>query len=137
MRFDATFFAAATPDGQAVSLDAGESSAHAWIGPAAALREVESGTMHMAPPTSACLMELEASVRHHGVVAAVLRAEGTRVVVPVLPKMIRGASHDVAVLPWDPEYDALPGEGIPGVDATAMSARLPSRIEFRRGPSAR
>lgn len=57
-RFDARFFAAAFPEGAAVTLVGDEVSAHAWHRPVDALESMAAGGLGMWLPTSTTLMQL-------------------------------------------------------------------------------
>jgi hypothetical protein len=88
----------------------------------------------MAPPTRATLQDLWSSHRLHGGLAAMLEAERTRIVPPILPKRVEvGAAEIEIVLPWDEQYEPTPGEGCRTLErypdyVTAM----PSRMRFPR-----
>ena len=129
IRFDARFFAVHVPSEQRVFLDAGEATDHLWVRPGAALEAHRRGEMTMAAPTSATLAEAAESIAAHGGAAHVIAAETGRVISPILPKLRREDGGVLAVMPWDPEYDALPGEGLAaGMEASPTLGRLfPSR----------
>lgn len=130
-RFDTRFLAIVVPAGQTADIDTIEAVDHAWMTPAALLAAAARGEMPVSQPTLYNLMELDNSLREHGALAAMLRAESDRKIAPVLPKMIREA-QTVMVLPWDPEYAALPGEGAPaGLEYPQRLRALPSRLTMR------
>ena len=101
----------------------------------------------MAPPTRATLQDLWRSHRRHGGLAAMLAAERTAVVPPILPKMIEVSAEELEiVLPWDEQYEQTPGEGcrtfaeLPGLRdgdavADAVSALALRARARRRTPS--
>jgi len=133
-RFDTRFFALTVPPDQDASVDRGELTHHAWVTEATVHMHLASGEMKMAPPTLATLRDLWTSHRRHGGLAAMLDAERTRVVPPILPKMVEIGSADLEiVLPWDEHYEQTPGEACKKLDlypdyVTAM----PSRIRIPR-----
>jgi 8-oxo-dGTP pyrophosphatase MutT (NUDIX family) len=133
-RFDTRFFALTVPPDQEASVDRGELTHHAWLAEADIRGHLVSGEMKMAPPTRATLQDLWSSHRRHGGLAAMLEAERTRIVPPILPKRSEvGTTEIEIVLPWDEQYEQLPGEGcriLAGYPdyVTAM----PSRMRFPR-----
>jgi hypothetical protein len=67
----------------------------------------------------------------HGSLDAVLAHVGRREVVPVLPKISRGA-HAEMVLPWDPHYPNVAGASAPSHFRYPRSlVQLPSRMTLR------
>jgi 8-oxo-dGTP pyrophosphatase MutT (NUDIX family) len=131
-RYDAWFFAAALPEGACVAGDGAEAIASEWVAPEAALEARERGRMAMMPPTAVMLMDLAWSIRRHGTVAALLAAESRREIVPILPRLVERPEGVFTVYPWDAEYDALPGEGIPLARVPEHLGRLPSRLPAPR-----
>ncbi len=133
-RFDTRFFAVRVPPGQQAEADRTETTGHAWVGESAARERLASGEMRMAPPTLSTLEDLWSSHRRHGGLDPMLEAERGRCVPPILPKTTPVSDGELMViLPWDPAYEALPGEGavVPAVCPDHL-ARLPSRWTFRR-----
>jgi 8-oxo-dGTP pyrophosphatase MutT (NUDIX family) len=132
-RFDTRFFAIPVPDGQVASVDRAELTHHAWLGEREIAFHTASGEMRMAPPTLATLQDLWTSHRRHGSLAGMIEGERDRAVPPILPKLVRATADEVeAVLPWDPEYAALPGEGSPQrVDCPTYLREFPARRRFR------
>ena len=126
-RYDTRFFAIATPPGQTVCEDDGESSERGWFRPSDALEAYSRGEMLFAPPTQATLEELADRYAARGTVAALLAGEADRPTPPVLPKLVPEAGAVRAVLPWDEAYAALPG------DAVAEATRYPP--EYTKRPS--
>jgi 8-oxo-dGTP pyrophosphatase MutT (NUDIX family) len=122
-RFDTRFFAIAVPPGQTAEIDTVEAVAHAWMSPAALIEAARGGAMPVSQPTLYNLLELDTSLRQHGSLAEMLAAEAQREIVPILPKVIRASAEarDI-VMPWDPEYAAAPGDGVPA------RARYPKRL---------
>ena len=133
-RFDTRFFALRVPRDQEASVDHGELTHHAWLGESDVETHVASGEMKLAPPTRLTLQDLWSSHRLHGGLDAMLDAERSRIVPPILPKgsLLEGDETEI-VLPWDAGYPAMQGEGCavlagyPGY-VTAM----PSRVRFPR-----
>jgi hypothetical protein len=87
----------------------------------------------VAPPTIATLQDLWSSYARHGGLEAMLAAERSRIVPPILPKLVRGEDDAMhALLPWDPEYARAPGEGCaPPEQLPGYLSALPSRRTFR------
>ena len=133
-RFDTRFFALTVPADQEASVDRGELTHHAWLAEADIRRHLASGEMKMAPPTRATLLDLWSSHRRHGGLAAMLEAERTRIVPPILPKLVESGAADVAiVLPWDEQYRQMPGEGCRTLACYPdYVTAMPSRMRFPR-----
>ncbi|MCX7054259.1 MAG: NUDIX domain-containing protein [Proteobacteria bacterium] len=133
-RFDTRFFALTVPPDQEASVDRGELTHHAWLSEADVRTHVASGEMKMAPPTRATLQDLWSSHRLHGGLAAMLEAERTRIVPPILPKMVEvGVAEIEIVLPWDEQYEQTPGEGCRMLKSYPdYVTALPSRMRFPR-----
>ncbi|HEY4368659.1 MAG TPA: hypothetical protein VGN07_15600 [Steroidobacteraceae bacterium] len=110
-RFDTRFFAIAAPDSHEVSADAGETAEYRWQSPAASLDAARQGAMPMPPPTLRTLRELQESISRHRTLDALLRAEASRPVAPILPKIVRDNERTAVVMPWDEGYAQAPGEG--------------------------
>lgn len=128
-RFDTRFFLAAAPASQTACIDTIEAVDHAWLTPRAILEAAERGSMPVSQPTMYNLMELDASLRAHSSLAAMLEAERTRPIAPILPK-VRRDDGLLIVLPWDAEYASMPGEGAPsGLEYPARLRALPSRLQ--------
>lgn len=131
-RFDTRFFLAPVPSEETAEIDAIEATDHAWKTPAALIREAREGSMPLSPPTLYNLLVLEAALRQHGSLSAMLGGESRREVAPVLPKMIPGKETTTMVLPWDPEYAQLPGENVPSqIRYSSAFVQLPSRVTLR------
>ncbi len=133
-RFDTRFFALTVPPDQEASVDRGELTHHAWLAEADIREHLASGEMKMAPPTRATLQDLWSSHRRHGGLAAMLEAERTRIVPPILPKRAEvGTTEIEIVLPWDEQYRQLPGEGCRTLASYPdYLTGLPSRMRFPR-----
>lgn len=130
-RFDTRFFAIPVPTQQTASIDAMEAVDHAWMTPAELVDAAEHGKMPLSQPTLYNVMTLDASLAAHGSLRAMLAAESNREIPPVLPKLVRGATT-MMVLPWDPHYHELPGEGVsPDVAYPKWLRDLPPRMATR------
>jgi 8-oxo-dGTP pyrophosphatase MutT (NUDIX family) len=133
-RFDTRFFAVEVPPGQDASVDRTETTEHAWVTVEQAFARASEGTMKLSPPTLATLQDLRESYAQAGSVPAMLARERQRVVPPILPKWFERDGRVIIVLPWDPEYSALPGDGVrPAESYPPYLASLPSRrvLEIR------
>src|SRR5262249_55915418 len=99
------------------------------MSPAALVDAARAGRMPVAQPTLFNLLELDASLRAHGSLAAMLSAEAQREIAPILPKVIRASAEArEIIMPWDPQYAATPGESAPIPDRYPKRLReLPSR----------
>ena len=125
-RFDTRFFAIALPAGQEVSADLSELTHHAWIRPARAPEAIERGEIRDVPPTLLTLEDLAESHARHGGLEAMLEAERGRAAPPVMPRIDVAAGAIRVVMPWDPGYAAVPGEGC------RPAASYPAHLAQRR-----
>lgn len=131
-RFDTRFFLACLPPEQVAIVDAVETTDASWITPAAAIAAAQDGTMSLSRPTLYNLMELDASVRQHVSLNALLAAEARRDVPPVLPKVVKG-EHRMIVMPWDSEYRTLAGSEVSQpISYPQRLLALPSRSDSER-----
>jgi 8-oxo-dGTP pyrophosphatase MutT (NUDIX family) len=133
-RFDTRFFALQVPADQEASVDHGELTHHAWLGEADVRAHVASGGMKLAPPTRMTLEDLWSAHRAHGGLEAMLEAERSRCVPPILPRWIMHSDETVElVLPWDAQYGRVDGEGcaVLGAYPTYISA-MPARYRVPR-----
>lgn len=126
-RYCARFFLAALgPDeGRSAAADGHETHDGRWDAPAAILAAWDREELDLPPPTLCTLMRLADARRHR--LAALTPAE---VAGPILPRGTLqvgpdGGGQIVVVLPHDPGYDALPGDGAP---APARVHDLPRRL---------
>jgi 8-oxo-dGTP pyrophosphatase MutT (NUDIX family) len=110
-RFDTRFFAIAVPPDQAASADFGELTEHAWVRPARLQQALERREIRVVPPTLLTLEDLDESHARHGSLAAMLDAERNRPTPPVMPRIEVRTDEFRVVMPWDPGYAAIPGEG--------------------------
>jgi len=127
-RFDARFFVAAAPPNQTARHDSVETVDSLWATPADVLARYERGELKLPPPT---IRNLEDLAPHATVAAAIEWARGC-VVTPILPKLVPVDATIAIVLPWDPEYANLPGEGMV-IEPTHPVARPPSRFVLAEG----
>jgi 8-oxo-dGTP pyrophosphatase MutT (NUDIX family) len=131
-RFDTRFFAVEVPADQDASADLSELTHHAWLTAEEVRAGMISGELLVAPPTHATLEDIWRSHARHGSIAAMLRAEQTRLVPPILPKMALIDGITQVVLPWDPQYAEMPGEGcVVPAGYPPHLAELPSRRIFK------
>ena len=132
-RFDTRFFIVPLPEGQAVQADLSELTEHAWINPATAAEALERGEIDVLPPTLLTLEDLRDSYAEHGGLQAMLAAEAGRATPAVMPRVTLREDGPRVVMPWDPEYDSLAGEGCPAGQAYPPHlTRRRSTLKFRR-----
>ncbi|MBM0108674.1 hypothetical protein JM946_28415 [Steroidobacter sp. S1-65] len=130
-RFDTRFFVAALPPEQSAAVDAIEATEISWMTPAALIAAARDGSMSISRPTLYNVMELDASVRQHIALDAILRAEAQREVPPVLPKVVKHEQRMI-VMPWDADYPMFSGSGVSQQITYPERLRaLPSRISER------
>ncbi|CCG01476.1 NUDIX hydrolase [Blastococcus saxobsidens] len=94
-RYDTKFFAAALPVGQEARDVSGEADEAAWLSPAAALAELETGTRPMMPPTTHTLGQLTGFPD----VATALAGSPPQPVQPISPRFEDTPDGRWAVLP--------------------------------------
>jgi 8-oxo-dGTP pyrophosphatase MutT (NUDIX family) len=106
-RFDTRFFVARAPQAQEPLHDDLETIESLWVAPAEALARVERGELAMIPPT---MRNLEFLVPHATADAALAAAAGVGHPPLVQPKLRLDGEGRVAeiILPWEPDFDALP-----------------------------
>lgn len=104
-RFDTHFFVALLPPGQAAHLASTESSELRWVQPDWVA--TEPADFPVTAPTILELGLLAALLRESASAAAMLERARARRIRTVMPKLAAGA----AVMPWDAEYPAMPGQG--------------------------
>lgn len=131
-RFDTWFFVVPAPPGQTPKIDGAEIDAALWVQPVAWASGQLAADYPITPPTQLILRELAEELAARGSLDALLAAASRRPIPTMLPKLLDEIGN--VVLPWDPEYDATPGEGCP-LDADAIAARRgwPSRLPARIG----
>jgi 8-oxo-dGTP pyrophosphatase MutT (NUDIX family) len=127
-RFDARFFIAALPSGQVAQHDAVETVDSLWASAEELLARYRRGELKLPPPTIRNLEELAP----HRTVEAALAWARARPVAAILPKLVPIGATLAIVLPWDPEYPSLPGEGAP-IDPAHPVAQGRSRFVLEEG----
>jgi hypothetical protein len=99
-----------------------------WATPAEVLRRYRLGELKLPPPTIRNLEDLAP----HATVEATLAWARQRPVRAILPKLVPLDATLAIVLPWDPEYPSLPGEGEP-IEPEHAVAQGPSRFILAEG----
>ena len=149
-RFDTEFFTFALlplPNGQLPSLSiAGtevaknaEVGAPLWLSPQAALGRYLHGQLHLPPPTACTLEDLAAELElvkgrnpdcmAPELLARLMQQTAARVPLPAMPKFLAPQADQLAiVMPWDPDFPSLPGEGEPLQALASGAAPVPARI---------
>jgi len=132
-RFDARFFLAALPPGQVIADQLLEAEAARWL----PLEDLPGGPDVQppitSPPTLLTLRELALLYAHQGSLARLLDAVRTLQPLALMAKMVTRSDGVEGVLPWDAEYEAIPGAGVPC--SPVLRKRLghfPSRIPVRK-----
>jgi 8-oxo-dGTP pyrophosphatase MutT (NUDIX family) len=110
-RFNTRFFLALMPSGQVPRCDWAEAKEFRWF-PV----DTSNDASLLATPTRYVLRDLAASLRRHGTLEQVMLKEESRLITPVMPKIVEMDGKACSILPWDPEYAAAPGEGVPLFD---------------------
>lgn len=100
-RFDARFFVALAPVGQAASHDDHETTDGVWLAPAAALVEAASGAIQLPPPTLRTLENLAL----HSSPADVVREAALRAPPYIDPLFRQEGEQIMLVLPGDPAHE--------------------------------
>ncbi len=133
-RFDTRFFVARVPPGQVASADLSELTEHAWVEAARATAALEQGEIRLVPPTLLTLEDLADCHRRHSSLGALLAAEAGRETPPVMPRIELSADAVHVVMPWDPRYGQVPGEGCEAaIDFPPHFTRCSSSHTIRRG----
>jgi 8-oxo-dGTP pyrophosphatase MutT (NUDIX family) len=148
-RFDTDFFVLGlrADEPSAVTVDGSEVFDPLWLAPREALGRYLEGGLNLPPPTACTLEDLDAEIeeaaagcRERGggagaaqVLAELLERLPRRLPLPLLPKLVMGTAADGAteigiVLPWDPAFSELPGEGTPQPALAEGGARVRGRI---------
>jgi 8-oxo-dGTP pyrophosphatase MutT (NUDIX family) len=133
-RYDTRFFAVELTGTATVEADQSELTEHSWVRPESALAALGRGEMQMVPPTILTLEDLAESHRKHGSLPGMLAAERHRETPAITPRIAVTSSAYRVVMPWDPGYLDVPGEGraIDPADLPAHLAARRSLIEIRR-----
>lgn len=149
-RFDTEFFTFALlpqTDGQLPSLSItgtevaknAEVGAPLWLSPQAALQRYLQGQLNLPPPTACTLEELAAElelVKEQNpdgtapeLLAGLMQQTAARVPLPAMPKFLAPQADQLAiVMPWDPDFPSLPGEGEPLQALASGAAPVAARI---------
>jgi 8-oxo-dGTP pyrophosphatase MutT (NUDIX family) len=125
-RFDTRFFVARLPYGQCASPDLSELTEQAWIDTATVPDSLARGEIRIVPPTLLTLEDLAETYAARHSLDALLAAEGARDTPPIMPRIELKPEGPCVVMPWDPGYAGLPGEGCDVGD------RLPGHLARRR-----
>ena len=130
-RFDTHFFIVRAPHEQQPCVSVAESSEFRWITQRDWECGAASGDIALTVPTHLVLRELFEALALHGSLHSLLERERNRNVRTVLPKLMDDRS---VVMPWDPDYEEMPGEGHPwdGV-GIAERAGWPKRLAAHLG----
>jgi len=108
-RYDARFFVARLPAGQAPQHDARETTAAEWFAPSAALERAHAGTLTLTPPTMRTLEDLQLL----GTCDAIFTAARARPVAAILPKIVELGGRTTILYPGDAAYEnATPGAAV-------------------------
>jgi 8-oxo-dGTP pyrophosphatase MutT (NUDIX family) len=108
-RFDTHFFLARMPAGQEARHDEGETTALAWLTPAAAIERARQRDIMLPPPTWTTLKRLS---RFSSIGDVFDWARNTRIV-RVQPNLIRDEQRTMLTLPGDPTYPTIEGWEVP------------------------
>jgi 8-oxo-dGTP pyrophosphatase MutT (NUDIX family) len=129
LRFDTHFFLAMVARGTRAAPDTRESSVAQWRQLAALARVARAVPARLLGPTAITLIELEDALKTLGGPADLGRVGRERRDVPLVPKVVEEGGRGWAVMPWDPHYARLPGEGraVPSTEQ-AQFANLPARL---------
>ncbi len=128
-RFDTVFYVGATSANETPQVDGTESIDYRWLAPRDWIQANGDSDFPVTPPTLIVLRELAEALAAAKSLEAFLQTAHGRTPPTVLPKIVAGEPADTVILPWDPEYDALPGGGV-SWDAASIAARAdwPSRL---------
>ena len=133
-RYDTRFFAVELTGAATVEADHSELTEHCWVRPDSALAALGRGEMQMVPPTILTLEDLAESHRKHGSLPRMLAAERHRETPAITPRIAATPSAYRVVMPWDPGYLQVPGEGL-AIDPAGLPPHLAARrsvFEIRR-----
>jgi 8-oxo-dGTP pyrophosphatase MutT (NUDIX family) len=127
-RYDTWFYLAEIGSGEVARHDDIETVEHIWSTARVLLERYERGEIKLPPPTLRTLEE----IRPHASIQACMAFAKRRPILPIMPKIIESGGEALIVLPWDPEYPTLPGEGT-AIHCGHPSAMGSSRIVLREG----
>ncbi len=101
-RYDTRFFVAALPPGQHTRDVGGEADATMWLTPQEAISRFGRGELPMLPPTISTLRDLA----EFATAAEALASASSRVIAPVLPRVVIDGDQMELLLPHEKEYDS-------------------------------
>lgn len=101
-RYDTRFFLVGVPADQRAEHDAGETTALAWLTPAAAIEACRTGAIMLPPPTWTTLKWLG----RFESVASALAGAGAMPIVRVQPYLVKSSELTCLMLPGDPTHPA-------------------------------
>jgi 8-oxo-dGTP pyrophosphatase MutT (NUDIX family) len=127
-RFDAHFYLTTASADQVARHDTFETVDSLWATPREVLDRYERGELKLPPPTICNLEDLEP----HATVEDALEWARRRPFTAILPKLVPEGDSLAIVLPWDPAYSQLPGEGM-AIDPAHPLARGRSRFVLADG----
>ena len=116
-----------------------EVGAPLWLSPQAALQRYLQGQLNLPPPTARTLEELAAELElvkaqnpdctAPELLARLMQQTAARVPLPAMPKFLAPQADQLAiVMPWDPDFPSLPGEGEPLQALASGAAPVAARI---------
>lgn len=135
-RFDADFFLWALPADQTPSVDGREVFDLRWYTPSAALSEYEAGALNLPPPTACTLEDLRAEVARVAtdgkggeLLSRLMSSCKARKPQPLMPRLRPNDSGGLEIiLPWDPDFASVPGEGDAATQLAEGAAAVQNRI---------
>ena len=101
-RYDTRFFVAALPAGQHTRDVGGEADATMWLTPQEAISRFDRGELPMLPPTISTLRDLA----EFATAAEALASASSRVIAPVLPRVVIDGDQMELLLPHEKGYDS-------------------------------
>ena len=116
-----------------------EVGAPLWLSPQAAVQRYLQGQLNLPPPTACTLEELAAELQlvkaqspdctAPELLARLMQQTAARVPLPAMPKFLAPQADQLAiVMPWDPDFPSLPGEGEPLQALASGAAPVAARI---------
>ena len=133
-RYLARFFltALAAGEGDDAQTDGHETHAGRWATVAEHIAGWDAAEIDLPPPTLCILLQLRDWAAGSADTVAAIAAAATAQAAgePILPKVTADGGTPTIVMPHDPLYPGLPGEGLP---APARASVLPKRFSRTRG----
>jgi len=129
LRFDTHFFLAIVPEGTRAARDPRETAVARWRPLVTLARVARAVPPQLLGPTAITLIDIENALCANGGPAELERLSRQRHDVPLVPKVCEEDGRGWAVMPWDPDYVRIPGEGdaVPPAHQ-AQFANLPPRL---------